>query len=87
MGRPLDAGGIPTDASFTFVSGVPTVSLISGPLYLYDDADTIDRIDVEQLEPVARFFADLVDDADRRDGRLLGWIPARIRRMLPRGRW
>ena len=81
------AGGIPTDASFTFVSGVPTISLISGPLYLYDDADTIDRIDVEQLEPVARFFADLVDDADRRHGRLLGWIPARIRRMLPRGRW
>lgn len=81
------AGGIPTDASFTFVSGVPTVSLISGPLYLYDDADTIDRIDRQQLVPVAEFFADVVDDAERRDGRLLGTMPAALRRLLPRGRW
>ncbi|MDL9979522.1 M28 family peptidase [Microbacterium sp. ASV49] len=81
------AGGIPTDASFTFVSGVPTISLISGPLYLYDDADTIDRIDRAQLLPVARFFADIVDDADGRRGTLLGTMPARLRRLLPRGRW
>ena len=81
------AGGIPTDASFTFVSGVPTVSLISGPLYLYDDADTIERIDVAQLEPVARFFIDVVNDADGRRGSLLGTMPAGLRRLLPRGRW
>ncbi|MDA4891225.1 hypothetical protein PFZ55_30500 [Streptomyces sp. MS2A] len=81
------AGGIPTDASFTLVCGVPTASLISGPLYLYDDADTVDRIDVSQLEPVARFFIDLVDDADRHRGSLLGTMPAALRRLLPRGRW
>lgn len=81
------AGGIPTDASFTFVSGVPTVSLISGPLYLYDDADTIDRIDRRQLVPVVRFFAEVVDDAEQHDGRTLGWLPAPLRRRLPRGRW
>ncbi|MFT4281036.1 M28 family peptidase [Microbacterium sp.] len=81
------AGGIPTDASFTLVSGVPTVSLISGPLYLYDDADTIERIDRAQLVPVARFFADLLDDVDRRRGATLGTMPAPLRRLLPRGRW
>lgn len=81
------ASGIPTDASFTFVSGVPTVSLISGPLYLYDDADTIERIDVPQLEPVARFFIDVIDDADRHRGSLLGTLPSGLRRLLPRGRW
>ncbi|MCD2498091.1 MULTISPECIES: M28 family peptidase [Microbacterium] len=81
------AGGIPTDASFTLVSGVPTVSLISGPLYLYDDVDTIDRIDVDQLAPVARFFTDVIDDAERRRGSLLGTMPAALRRLLPRGRW
>ena len=75
------ADGIPTDASFTFVAGVPTVSLISGPLYLYDDADTLDRIDTTQLEPVARFFADVVDDAERRRGSTLGSLPRRRRRM------
>ena len=81
------ASGIPTDASFTFVSGVPTVSLVSGPLYLYDDADTIDRIDVAQLEPVARFFADVIDEAEARRGSTLGVLPAALRRRLPRGRW
>ncbi|KKI18426.1 hypothetical protein XM48_11070 [Leucobacter sp. Ag1] len=81
------ANGIPTDASFTFVAGVPTVSLVSGPLYLYDDADTIDRIDTDQLVPVARFFADVIDDAEARRGSTLGLVPTRIRRRLPRGRW
>ncbi len=81
------AGGIPTDASFTFVSGVPTVSLISGPLYLYDDADTTEWIDRAQLEPVARFFLEIVDDADRRRGGLLGFVPRPLRMLLPRGRW
>ncbi|MDQ1204465.1 M28 family metallopeptidase [Microbacterium sp. SORGH_AS_0862] len=81
------ANGIPTDASFTLVSGVPTVSLISGPLYLYDDADTIERIDRTQLVPVARFFARVIDDADARRGGLLGFLPRRLRLLLPRGRW
>lgn len=80
-------GGIPTDASFTLVAGVPTVSLVSGPLYLYDDADTIDRIDRSQLVPVARLFLDVIDDADRRPGGLLGSLPRPLRRLLPRGRW
>lgn len=79
--------GIPTDASFTLVAGVPTISLISGPLYLYDDADTVDKIDVEQLVPVARFFTDVVDHAQRSAGSRLGLLPAVVRRRLPRGRW
>lgn len=79
--------GMPTDASFTFTAGVPTISLVSGPLYLYDDADTVDKIDVEQLVPVARAFADLMEDADRRHPGRLGLIPRAVRRRLPRGRW
>ncbi len=81
------ASGIPTDASFTFVAGVPTISLVSGPLYLYDDTDTLERIDVDQLEPVARFFADVIDDADGRRSSLLGVLPSPVRRLLPRGNW
>ena len=81
------ASGIPTDASFTFVAGVPTVSLVSGPLYLYDDADTIDRIDVDQLEPVARFFADVIADAEAHNGATIGVLPTAVRRLLPRGKW
>lgn len=79
--------GIPTDASFTLLCGVPTVSLVSGPLYLYDDADTSERVDVDQLVPVARFFVDVIDTADRSHGDRIGLVPRPLRRRLPRGRW
>ncbi len=81
------AQGIPTDASFTLMSGIPTISLVSGPLYLYDAADTMDQVDVGQLEPVGRAFVDLIDAADGRVASRLGLVPRRIRRRLPRGRW
>lgn len=79
--------GIPTDASFMLLSGVPTVSLVSGPLYLYDDADTPEWVDVDQLVPVAQLFIDLIDRVDRARGDRIGLVPQRLRRRLPRGRW
>lgn len=79
--------GIPTDASFMLLSGVPVVSLISGPLYLYDDADTMEMVDVDQLLPVAHYFADVVERVDRVSGGRMGLVPRRLRRRLPRGRW
>lgn len=87
--RPLEWGrlGIPTDASFSLVSGVPVVSLISGPLYLYADADDMSKVDVDQLLPVARYFADVVDRVDSVRGSRIGWLPRGVRRRLPRGRW
>jgi hypothetical protein len=74
--------GIPTDAAYVLAAGVPTVSLISGPLYLYDDVDTLDKIDVEQLAPVARSFADLIDAADTARPAWIGLIPRPLRRLL-----
>ena len=41
----LTETGIPTDASFVLLAGVPIVSLIAGPMYMYDDADTMDKVD------------------------------------------
>ncbi len=79
--------GIPTDASFMLLSGVPVVSLISGPLYLYDDADTVEMVDVDQLVPVARYFADVIERVDRVPGGRIGLVPRTLRRRLPRGRW
>jgi hypothetical protein len=58
-------GGIPTDASFVVLNAIPTISLICGPLYMYDDADTLDKVDQTQLRPVAAFFADMLDILDR----------------------
>jgi Peptidase family M28 len=57
--------GIPTDASFTCVSGVPTASLIAAPIYLYDQADTLDKVAKDALQPVAKVFADLIEAMDK----------------------
>ncbi len=79
--------GIPTDASFNLVSGVPVISLISGPLYLYADTDGLDQVDQEQLVPVAFAFCDLIDAADTRRGDRMGLLPRALRERLPRGQW
>jgi hypothetical protein len=63
--------GIPTDA-FSCVAGIPTASLISGPNYLYDEADTLDKVDREQLVPVAQFFAELIEAMDSTPSVLIG---------------
>ena len=44
--------------------GIPTASFISGPIYMYDEADTIDMIDEPQLQPVASAFVDIIDRFD-----------------------
>lgn len=63
--------GIPTDA-FSCFSGIPTASLISGPYYLYDEADTLDKVAKDQLVPVFNFFAELVETMDTLPAALIG---------------
>jgi hypothetical protein len=55
------ANSLPTDASFIWTAGVPVVSLISGPIYLYDRADTLDKVDRPALGRVARAFTTVVE--------------------------
>lgn len=47
----------PTDADMYYQLDVPIVSLISGPLYLYDNCDTADKIAKDQLKPTAETFS------------------------------
>jgi heme/copper-type cytochrome/quinol oxidase subunit 4 len=56
-GSPL---GVPTDGSEYHEAGVPIVSLISGPAWLFDEADTLDRVDKQHLEPIAGMYIDFV---------------------------
>lgn len=67
--------GIPTDASFAYVAGVPTVSLIAGPLYLYDKADTIDKVAVDELLPVSRAFVEIIEAIDATPSHRIGGPP------------
>ncbi|MEU6459748.1 M28 family peptidase [Streptomyces sp. NPDC047065] len=53
-------GELPTDADSVYEAGVPVISLISGPMYLYDKADTLDKVYKQDLRPVAEAFADII---------------------------
>jgi hypothetical protein len=65
-------GAMPTDASFVCTAGVPTASLISGPIYLYDEADTLDKVAREDLVPVTHAFIELIEAIDRTPPLLIG---------------
>jgi len=65
-------GLLPTDAGFVCGSGIPTASLIAGPNYLYDAADTLDKVEKKDLVPVAKVFIDLIDAIDATPSALIG---------------
>jgi hypothetical protein len=57
--------GIPTDVGvIQDIVGMPVISLISAPVYLYDIADTLDKIAVEELQPTALLVAEMLDSLD-----------------------
>ncbi|MFA5077938.1 MAG: hypothetical protein WC541_00460 [Dehalococcoidia bacterium] len=57
-GTPL---GVPTDAQHFGRAGLPVVSMISGPVWLFDDDDTLERVHKASLEPMARLNIDFVN--------------------------
>ena len=65
-------GLLPTDAGFVCGSGIPTASLIAGPNYLYDAADTLDKIEKKDLVPVAKVFIELIEAIDATPSALIG---------------
>jgi len=54
-------GGIPADPDDFFRAGLPVIALVGGPLYLYDDADTLDKVAKQNLNRVARAFVQVVE--------------------------
>jgi hypothetical protein len=60
-GTPL---GVPTDAQHYGRAGVPVVSLISGPAWLFDDDDTLERVDKERLAPLTAMYIDFASRLD-----------------------
>lgn len=67
--------GVPTDANWAVLSQIPTASMISGPAYMYDDADTLDKVDVDRLAPVARLFVQIIDAMQATPSDLIGMVP------------
>lgn len=62
-GSPL---GVPTDAQPFHKKGYSVASMISGPSWLFDDDDTLERVDKGQLVPVTRMYIDLVSQMGRK---------------------
>lgn len=46
----------PCDSAPFFTAGIPSACHISGPLYLFDPHDTVDKVRAVELVPVASFF-------------------------------
>lgn len=80
--NPLQFVGIPTDASAFVRAGIPTISLIAGPIYLYDEADRLDLVAVDQLQPVAKAFSEVIDDLDAANSETIGAVPYGISSAL-----
>jgi hypothetical protein len=62
-GTPL---GVPTDAQPFHNEGYRVASLISGPSWLFDDDDTLERVAKSELVPLTKFYADLISNMGRR---------------------
>jgi len=54
----------PCDSAPFFTAGIPSACHISGPLYLFDPHDTIDKVRAADLVPVAQFFAGAIRRVD-----------------------
>jgi hypothetical protein len=50
----------PTDGSVFDKAGVPLVSYLSAPVYLFDSVDTVDKIHVPSLEPITGAVIDII---------------------------
>ena len=55
----------PCDSAPYFTAGIPSACLISGPLYLFDAFDTLDKVAADALVPVASLFVELIGAVDR----------------------
>lgn len=58
-GFPPGSANPPTDGAF-FHPYAPVVHFLTAPMYLFAEADTLDKVDVESLEPVSRAAIRLV---------------------------
>jgi hypothetical protein len=60
--KPTVFGESPTtDGSAFYLAGVPIVQYLTAPMYLFDSADTIDKIHIPSLEPVSRAVIQIIE--------------------------
>jgi hypothetical protein len=76
--KPTAFGEAPTtDGSAFYLAGVPIVHFLTAPMYLFDSADTIDKIHVPSLEPVTRAAIRIINSLHGRTAADLRTAPPR----------
>lgn len=60
-GFPPGRDSPPTDGSFYHLEGIPFISFLTAPPYLFDPADTLDKIHQESYEPITRAVIRMID--------------------------
>jgi hypothetical protein len=53
----------PTDAHGFFLAGVPAVSMLAAPCYLFDARDTLDKVDRENLAPITHAAIRIIESS------------------------
>jgi hypothetical protein len=51
----------PTDGAFYHLAGVPVMNFLTAPFYLFDEMDTLDKVDRDNLESLSRATIRIVD--------------------------
>ena len=51
----------PTDGAFYHLAGVPVMNFLTAPFYLFDEMDTLDKVDRDNLESLTRATIRIVD--------------------------
>ena len=51
----------PTDGAFYQLAGVPVMNFLTAPFYLFDEMDTLDKVDRDNLESLSRATIHIVD--------------------------
>ena len=69
--------GVPTDAHHYDAAGYPVISFVSAPAYWNALEDTIDKVNQDDLAPVAEAFREIIEEVDKID-------PHEIRKDLPK---
>jgi len=64
--------GVATDGAPFHDANLPVISLASAPFYIYNPIDTIEKLAVEEFEPVTRAFIDIIQSLDKRSRKELG---------------
>lgn len=65
--KPTVFGEAPTtDGSAFYLAGVPIVHFLTAPMYLFDSADTVDKIHVPSLEPLTRAVIRIINSLRNR---------------------